>query len=244
MNILIIPVHNEALTIERTYAELIIFCNEYFKNDYGIVFVDDWSSDETYLILSEKICDKVYVSRNLNEGGKGSALKYGYEFAIERGADSSDYFIFLDGDGQINPKEIKAFFNIMKTFDADVVIGNKRHKYSHIKYNLKRHVLSIGYNFIVRKLFGFRYEDTQCGIKIFKKDALAVVMDKVTIIKYAFDIELMVALIESDLKIADAPVLLRGQKNAGAGKISNAIRMFIDTAHVWKRKKRGYYTNA
>lgn len=245
MNTIIVPVQNESERIEKTSGELISFCRELFGKQFQIVFVDDWSRDDTYLKLCDLSDKNINTVRNHEEMGKGSALKYAYTWAKGHlKLKDDDYIIFIDGDGQINPEEIIPFMTIAKIFHSDVVIGNKRHCFSVANYTLKRRILSKAYNFLVRYLFGFYYTDTQCGLKIFRKFALDKVINKVTIKRFAFDIELLVALMENDIRIADAPVTLRKQLNGGSAKLSNILNMYIDTMLVWCRKKQGFYKNA
>jgi hypothetical protein len=147
----------------------------------------------------------------------------------------------MDGDGQIDPSEIKTFLNLMNLYNADVVIGNKRHIYSNTEYGLIRRIVSRGYNLMTKFLFGTSFDDTQCGIKLFQKRALDSVINKVNVKQYAFDMELIIALKEMRFRVIDAPVNIKKQANAGSVKVKTIIRTFIDTVIIWLKVKRGYY---
>lgn len=244
MFIIIVPIKNEAERIVETVRRLIDFC-VLNLTEPKIFLIDDHSTDSTLLTLSQVKSlwpDNVHVFKNLIDSGKGSAIKFGFVLAtmIYR-PDAQSIFVFLDGDGQVNPVEINTMKNIMALYDADVVVGNKRHDYSVTGYSLCRKIVSAGYNLLVRILFGINFRDTQCGIKIFKKHALERVIGKVTSKKYAFDVELLVAIRESKLRIADAPVTIQGQTNAGSVSVLSIIETFYETMKIFFKFKNKFY---
>lgn len=239
---LIVPVKNESETIHETSDRMISFCRENF-GEYRIVFIDDGSTDGTHRILSDNIPKATCaVYKNKIGPGKGSALKFAFLLSeATMGAGADDLIVFMDGDGQIHPKEIKTLLKIMHLYDADVIIGNKRHQYSNIYYSFPRKIVSLCYNLMIRILFGLNMRDTQCGLKIFRKSALDKVIDKVSIKKYAFDLELLVALKENNFRIVDAPVAVNKQMNSGSVNIKNIIITFIDTITICIKKNMGNY---
>jgi len=242
MILIILPIRNEQQTIKDTFIKLLLWCENNLK-DFRIIFVDDGSADDSYSIISSlKKSPRLKVLKNRFDRGKGSALKTGFILSSsEYKMKADDLIIFMDGDGQIEPSEVQTFMNVMRHNNADVVIGNKRHIYSVNSFNFMRKIVSKCYNIVIRILFDLGYDDTQCGLKIFKKSALERVIDKITIKKFAFDLELIVALREMRMKIADSPVMLREQVNMGSVSLSSIIITFIDTLKVWFRMKKGFY---
>lgn len=236
---IISPFHNEARTIENFKQRLVEFCMKNFT-EYKIIFVNDKSGDNSEALLRHG--QSVTIVRNRFDGGKGSALKVGYLLAEERFAmQDEDLIVFMDSDGQIKPQEIITFLKILSFYDADIVIGNKRHEYSSIKYTPLRNVVSFVYNKIINILFGLSLRDTQCGLKIFRRAALDKVIEKVNVKRYAFDLELMVALRDSDFRIVDAPVFIGSQLNSGSVNFKNIIQTALDTVRIWVKRQKGYY---
>lgn len=233
MTLVILPVCNEENTIENTIEEI------KKVHDYEWLFIDDGSIDKTKDIVKEQ---GFRVYRNVFDRGKGSALKAAYVYCnfIYKLQDD-DNVVFMDGDGQIDPRDIQVMLNVMQMYNADVVMGNKRHLYSQVKYGFVRNIVSRTYNFIVRVLFGFSYQDTQCGIKVFKKFVFDSILEKVSTKRYAFDVELLVALREGGFRIADAPVNVRRQKNKGAVSFKNILKTSWDTFIIWYNKQKGVY---
>ena len=104
-----------------------------------------------------------------------------------------------------------------------------------------RRIVSKTYNTLIQFLFQIRYQDTQCGIKLFKKHALDSVINKVNVKQYAFDLELIVALRDSKFRVVDAPVKVKKQENIGSVSLKSILKTFVDTCIIWIKKKKGFY---
>jgi len=238
----IVPTHNEEAVILKTIAEVERVVSSYY--DYEIIIVDDCSQDDTvhqifkyeWKLMSlgkVKLVQKVYPS------GKGAAIKTGFKMSNA----FSDYIIVMDADLQISPKEIPTFFKLMELYDADVVIGNKRHDYSIVRYSLGRRLVSFGYHLLVKLLFGFSLRDTQCGLKIFKRGKLSLVMRNVCVKRFAFDLEVLVALRDNNVRVVDAPVAVREAVGGGSVSLRTIQETFWDTIAVWWRHRQGWYAD-
>ena len=232
----IVPCRNEEEHIVDNIKEIISTLTK-LGHEHEIIIVDDCSNDDTYLVsaMELKTEHNVRIFRKVMQQGKGSAIKTGWKFAL------GDYVAVMDADLQILPAEIETFFKIMNLYGADVVVGNKRHSYSNTDYTFLRKIVSAGYRFLVFALFGLRLRDTQCGFKLFTKEAMDLVMHKILCKQFAFDLELIVALRENNVRIADAPVTVR--KSLGRGSVSR--KTILDTAQntlaIWWRKQKKWY---
>jgi len=84
-----------------------------------VVVVDDGSSDQT---TSEARSAGAIVVRHPFNLGIGGAMQTGLKYAEEFGY---DYAIRLDGDGQHSTSEIVHFLDVLRSRDADMVIGSR-----------------------------------------------------------------------------------------------------------------------
>ena len=233
---IIIPVYNEAERIAHNIAKIREKLSYISLNrEFLLVIVDDGSIDNTEKILLDDPSN--FVLHQSNQG-KGAAFINGYKrIAGEKG----DYIVLMDSDLQIDIFDLEAFFNIMTVYNAPVVIGNKRHHYSYTHYTLIRRIVSWTYNLMCRLLFRIPLRDTQCGMKLFKRAALETIIPKLLVKRFAFDLELIVALREKNIRIADAPVNVAKQIGHGSVNLQNIIDTARDTLAVWYRKQKGWY---
>ena len=167
--------------------------------------------------------------------GKGNAIKDAIKYA------QGEHILFMDADLQIPPEEIRSFFKQMELYNADAVIGNKHHPYSNISYTLWRKIVSIGYRLFVKILFNLHVKDTQCGFKLFKKEPLLLIQDKLVTKRYSTDLEIIVALREQGFRVIDAPIYIKRQTNRGSVSMESVRVMIIDTLRIWWLRITGWY---
>ena len=223
----IIPTYNDD-TILQNIPTIIKELNE-LHIEYEIHIIDDGSARP--LAFSENI---KYTYYEVNHG-KGYAFRVGIKIA------TGDYILLMDSDLQIHPREVKSFFSIMDIYDSDCVIGNKRHPYSNVTYTFSRNVMSNTYAYMIRMLFGIRFNDTQVGFKLFKARILKDILPNLVINRFAFDVEILAALMAKGYRIADAPVHMSARTKSTAANIKTIMNMLYDTVRIWIRKKKGCY---
>ena len=154
----IIPVFNEAESIEELYDQLKIGLEQYTPNE--IIFVDDGSSDGSVEAV-KKICeldDSVIFIQFHRNYGKSAALSEGFKYA------NGNYVVSMDADLQDDPSEIKNLINKLEE-GYDLVSGWKKDR----KDPLSKRLPSKLFNFVTRMVTGVRIHDFNCGLKIYKK---------------------------------------------------------------------------
>lgn len=163
--------------------------------------------------------------------GKSYATKYG---ALQA---TGDLVTFMDAELSIDPKEIDRFVKLLDAYDADIVIGSKRHPQSKVSYPLFRRLQSFLYELLVTALFRINVKDTQTGLKLFKRDVLQKIMPRVLVKAYAFDLELLVV---ADLlgydRVVEAPVEISERFNKIAD-LRSTWRVLRDTLAIFYRLK-------
>jgi glycosyltransferase involved in cell wall biosynthesis len=227
---ILMPAYNEGAQICAN-IEAVHKMIKTFKQSYEIIVVDDGSGDWTWEEASKaaKHLKNVTVKRNEVNQGKGWALKEAFRLA------KGEIIVFLDSDLDIDPAQLEIFFKILRESSSDLVIGSKRHPDSKLDYPLKRRIISAGYFFLVKLLFGLPIRDTQTGLKIFKRSVLTRVFPKVLIKRYAFDLELLVLANHFGFSIAEAPVIVKYRGKFGHIGLSTIFNIAWDTAAVFYR---------
>ncbi len=225
----IIPAFNEEQHIVENIKQILEVLDEAAR-DYEIVIVDDGSHDQTFEKALESCSHlgHVQVVRSPKNIGKGSALKYGFQFV------SGDLVAFLDADLDLHPIHILTLFNFLKENNADVAIGSKRHPFSKLDYPASRKLMSNVYYYLIRMLFRLPIKDTQTGVKLFKYKVLEEVFPKVLAKKYAFDLELLANAHRLGYTIVEAPIVLNYQRQSRIRP--RDIRVIMqDTAAIFYR---------
>lgn len=232
----IIPAYNEELIIHKNLQKIEKILKKALSNhnlSYELILVDDGSDDQTYEqgLKFKKNKSNVKIIRYTQNGGKGKALKYGFDHSTGK------YIFFLDADLDISPKFIPQFINYMKETNADVVIGSKRHPDSNINYPLTRQLLSAAYQWINIGLFQLKVTDTQSGCKIFRSEVLKEIFPNVLCKKYAFDLELLVNANHRKWKIVEHPIEIDWKRAKNRLSLRDVWQMGLDTAAIFYRLK-------
>lgn len=214
----VIPAYNEEDSIEAALITL----DGVVKNkelQYEIVVVDDGSKDETLskAMAYAKRNGHVKVIRCNKNVGKGYAVKAGFMRA------TGEVVVFADSDMEIDLSTISRYVDALE--HGDIVIATKWHPNSVVDMPLIRRILSHGFNIFVRILTGANIRDTQVGLKAMKKSAFVNIFPRLTVKRYAFDVELLAVASLYGLKIVEMPVQLRLR---GLFRVSDVFRMFLD----------------
>jgi len=235
---LIVPAYKQAGFIVRNIKRLKRELDQ-IRYDYEIVVVVDGFVDDTFEKLKKAQIEKVRVLFYPENRGKSYAIRLGMQKA------KGDYIMFIDSGMEIHPNGISMLLEHMEWYQADVIVGSKRHRASLVKYNWQRKILSYGYYYFVKLLFGIEVTDTQAGIKIFKKKVINKVLPRVVEKRFAGDLELLVVAKSLGFnRIYEAPIKL----DYNLGGLSSAAALtaikgiFLDTLAIYYRKNvLGYY---
>ncbi|MBI5396859.1 MAG: glycosyltransferase [Verrucomicrobia bacterium] len=203
------------------------------KFPFEVVAVDDGSPDNTFAEIERaaRQWPEVRAVRLKHNAGKGEALKRGFKAA--RG----ERVAFLDADLDIPPSQVEVLMAEMDRTGADVVIGSKRHPKSNIDYPWHRQIVSGVYYLLIKAMFGLPLRDTQTGVKLFKRAALADCFPRILVKAFAFDIELLAVLHARGYSIMDAPVVIEFSGQFGMFRPRAVWQIFVETMAVFYRMK-------
>lgn len=156
---IIIPMYNEQESLDSLFVELSGLFGQEAETE--IIFINDGSSDNTLNILKSKI--KNYPTWSVINLYRN----YGKSVALQAGFDNSkgEIIATMDADLQDNPKEIHHLIEELEK-GYDVVSGWKKNR----KDPLEKKIASKIFNFFVRVFSGLKIHDSNCGIKVFKRE--------------------------------------------------------------------------
>ena len=230
----VMPAYNEG---EKIFSNLLetVKTLDTFGITYEIIAVNDGSTDDTSenITRASALHPQIELVTYTKNGGKGNAIREGVRFA------KNDMVAFLDADLELHPRQLRHFIEEMETTGADVVIGSKRHPDSIVRNYPKRRVwLSKGYSLMVKVLFGMHLTDTQPGLKLFKRKVLVREYPKITVKRYAFDLEILYNAMSDGYKVVEVPLEINFSRVDG-GRIGfhSVMCMFRDTMGIFYRAK-------
>jgi len=225
---IILPAYNEG---ENIYANILRICKTLRDHDIELIVVDDGSEDNTHheaLRAEEDGYPVQVVAQEINRG-KGATLFMGVEYS--KGA----RIAFLDADLEIVPEYLLSLLKVMDETNADVVAGVK--DMSDNQFPWARRMMSRVYRSSVAFLFGLSISDTQTGIKLFKREVLEATIPRLRVSRFAFDIELLVAVSRFGYSIVEVPVKIAYQRTGSLGRMNsrNIFGSFFDTLSIYWR---------
>ncbi len=158
-----LPAHNEAATIEPVLEGL-----RRAAPAFDRLVIDDASTDETAAIVQDLGERQLRLPCRLGYGG---ALQTGVRHAIDAGY---DIVIFLDADGQHDPKDVPRLVSRIEEGGADVVIGSRYVDSQLYEGPFGRRVGQRILSLISGLMTGRRIYDTTSGLKAMRAEALHV----------------------------------------------------------------------
>lgn len=224
------PCYNEGTRIYRNIIETVTQV-EKFSDSFRLIVVNDGSSDETEEEIRRAIQadNRVAMISYKKNKGKGYAVKRGMLYA------KSEYVAFLDADLELPPHMLEDFLKTAETVPADIVIGSKMHPDSQVEYPVMRKILSMGYYWFLKLLFGLKLKDTQTGIKLFKTDKIKPVLESMRTSRFSFDIEMLAIATKMGLVIKERPVVVnfsRNKTDRSKIRISSIFEMVSDSIRI------------
>jgi glycosyltransferase involved in cell wall biosynthesis len=190
---IVLPAYNEEENVASA-VEQVSQAAQQLGVDYEIILVNDGSTDRTGEIareLEQRIPNFRLVEHYPNRG-YGGALKAGFTAATK------DLIAFTPADKQFVFDEITRF--LKEIGQADIVSGYRADRQD----PLMRKFNALGWNTVVRLLFGYLCRDIDCGFKLFRRE----VLDHVTVVSDGamIDTEFLAGAKARGFRIVEVPV--------------------------------------
>jgi dolichyl-phosphate beta-glucosyltransferase len=197
---IVIPAYNEEERIIPTIGALASHVSE-MGFSWELIIADDGSKDQTVKLVQELGFANLKLLIAPQNGGKGSAVRRGMLAA------EGKYILFDDADNSTPVEEIHKLLTKLETEKYDVAVGSRAAagaKEAH-RSPLRR-ILSGGLRWIVRYIFRIGVKDTQCGFKMYTREAAHRLHKAQTITGFSFDLEILYLSSKFGYRIAEVPV--------------------------------------
>ena len=242
----IVPAYKQESTIEHDLGTIKEVLDQ-LRYPTELICVVDGKIDNTFENASRfaKKNKNVRVVGYETNKGKGHAVRFG--MANSEG----DLIAFIDAGMDINPNGLSMILEHFEWYDADIIVGSKRHPASKVNYTWQRRIFSFCYQLLVRILFGLKIRDTQVGLKCYRRQVLEKVLPRLIVKTFAFDIEILaVANYLGFSKIYEAPVQVelkfdKSSSFASRKFVKYIFGMLLDTLAVFYRLRiLRYYSDS
>lgn len=224
----IIPAYNEDRRLPITLTSVYRYLYQSGLS-FEIIVVDDGSYDDTAAYV-EEFAEQYPGVRLLSYApnrGKGYAVRTGMLAA--RG----DYLLMNDADGSSPIEEMQKL--LVKCEEGfDVVIGSRAMGDADAVVKALPHRKYIGntFNLIVQKLILPGIKDTQCGFKLFRRQAAHDIFSVSRLNGYAFDVELLYIARLRDYKIAEIAINWANVEGSKVNVLTDSPRMLAEVLRI------------
>ena len=161
----VVPLYNE----QESLPELMAWIDQVLsERDYEVIFVDDGSRDESWVVISELYStypNKVKAIRFARNYGKSAGLQKGFEAACGK------VVFTMDADLQDSPDELLAMEKKLLDENLDLVSGWKKKR----KDPLSKTIPTKLYNWMTRRVSGIRLHDFNCGLKCYRLEVVKAI---------------------------------------------------------------------
>ena len=225
---IIVPAYNEEKRIVKCLTRIPEYCTSK-QWDYEIIVAEDGSTDNTVKIVKEFSLanDKIKILSYKDRLGKGGAIKNAMLEATH------DYVCFLDVDLSADISEVDRLIKYIDEYD--IVIGSRilRGDLEPIKRTLLRSFFSYLYSKSFRILFRLPIYDSQCGMKLFRKEIVSKLFNEIHITGFAFDSEIIVKAYWLYLKIKEVPIIWKYDEATKVNVLKQVKAMGTDLLLIW-----------
>lgn len=234
---LIVPAYNEESRLLAPIPAVIAFLEKTYPR-WEIIFSDDGSTDSTATLIQTLQAEHPAI-RRVGTGkncGKGSAVRLGLSAA------AGNLILFSDADFS---SPIEECLKLHSALDEgyDIAIGSRGLIESQIevRQSWARETMGKTFNLILRMLLPIPFNDTQCGFKMFRREAAAVLLPRLRVDRFAFDVEMLVIAQQHRLCIAEVPVVWRNVLDSKVHPIKSSLEMLRDVFAIRYRLAMNLY---
>lgn len=221
---MIFPAWNEEKRIGKTLEEYGKFFDKKVSRDfdYEILVVINGTTDKTEEVVKkyQKKFKRIKCV-NIEQNGKGRAVTEGFKEALKS---DFEYIGFVDVDMATRPEEYYRIFKKMGEYSG--IIASRWKPGATTNYSTKRKIFSHGFNFVIRSLLFMPYRDTQCGAKIFRREALEKIVKSISMTAWAFDINLLYLMGRGGFRIKEVATTWEDKEGSNMDTIRDTIKMF------------------
>lgn len=224
-----------ALNEERTIGRVIAGIPQRIEgvDQLEVLVVDDGSTDTTSSCASRAGARVLHHDRPL---GVGVAFRTALRHALDHGF---DVLVTIDSDGQFDPADIPRLAEQVIADEIDFATAS-RFKDPALTPEMPwiKHWGNRQMSRLISRLTGRTFYDVSCGMRCYSRRAM---LNLNLIGAFTYTQEVFLNLSFKDLRIAEVPVAVRGEREHGQSRVANSIwRYALRTSAIIFRAYRDY----
>ena len=232
---IVIPAYNEERRLPATLDRILAYAERSPVPVREILVVDDGSRDGTAALVEAR-GGIVRLVRNPGNRGKGYAVRQGMLAA------AGDWILSTDADLSAPIEELEKLVATARRENAVVAIGSRAldRKLVKVHQPLMREISGRAFNVVMRLVTGLPFRDTQCGFKLFRRDAAREIFPRQVEDGFSFDVEDLLIAHALGLRSIEVPVEWSNVEGTKVG-LMQGIKSFADLVRIRARAVRGDY---
>lgn len=239
--LLTIPCYRESARLPRFLAPL---CEAMESLDgISVRVVDDGSGSEEVSRMEQLVEDTrkrfpcLLPLLALPENhGKGGAVYAGW-----RMSQGNEWVGFVDADGSCAPSEVLKLVRLAREEPvppAALFASRLKILGQHVERSWRRHILGRVYATMVSEILRIPVYDSQCGLKLIPREAWERIAPLLRVEGFAFDVELLCALLDTGCKVREIPVNWSDMPGSRIHFFRDTFRMIVDLTTINRQRRR------
>ncbi len=235
---IVIPCYNEKNRIIKTLNKI----NNYIVTrglKTEIIVVDDGSQDNTVdKVKNFSAGVPLKTICFLNNRGKGSAVKRGMLEA------TGEFILFTDADLSTPIEEYEKLEKYVKKGEYDIAIGSRGLPDSQklVAQNFFRDKIGKIFGKLVQLILLPEIKDSQCGFKLFKREAIKDIFCRQTVDGFGFDLEVLVIARKMGYNIKEVPILWENSFESKLSPVKDAFFIGYELFKIKVKEILGHYS--
>ena len=222
----VIPAYNEERRLPMTLSAILAYLRGRAR-PFEVVVADDGSADGTACVARDAGAEVRVLG--LPHRGKGAAVRAGVL------ASGGDLVLLTDADLSTPIAELDRLVAALE--GRDIAIGSRNVAGARVAVpqRVDRRVMGRAFNLLVQALLLPGVRDTQCGVKLFRRDAALAVFERCRSDGFAFDVEALALARRLGYRVAEVPVEWHNSRDSRVRPLVDVPRMFLELLAIRRR---------
>ena len=233
---ILIPAFNEGQRLPATLQGLSAAIS---KGAFGglnvtqVIIADDGSTDRTVEVANQ-MGQKLpgFSVETFDHAGKGGAIQSGWMRT------KTDWVLIADADLVVTWFSAAQMAEVLLDRSIPIAIGARGETHSTL---LLRRTTGRLFNWLVRRVLGISFQDTQCGFKLFHRATAHPIFLRLTSLGFAWDVELLFLAQRAGLKVHSHPIDWEDRPGSKVNVLLDGAKMFLEIIRIrWRQRGHRY----